>query len=106
MQIIKISSLGCTSCIIVNNVLEKILENYKVYVKELDYDFDDFSYEVGKTLPVLIFEDNNGNELSRLVGEVSYEDIENEIKKLPKVVINEKNNICIYFSFFTDTFFC
>lgn len=82
MQIIKISSLGCTSCILVNNVLERILENYKIHVKELDYDFDDFSYEVGKTLPVLIFLDNNGNELSRLVGEVSYEEVENEIKKL------------------------
>lgn len=81
MQIIKISSLGCTSCIIVNNTLEKILENYKIHIKELDYDFDDFSYEVGKTLPVLIFEDENGNELSRLVGEVSYKDIETEIKK-------------------------
>ena len=81
MQIIKISSLGCTSCIIVNNTLEKILENYKVHIKEVDYDFDDYSYEVGRTLPVLIFADEDGNELSRLVGEVSYEKIENEIKK-------------------------
>ncbi len=81
MQIIKISSLGCTSCIIINNTLEKILENYKVHIKELDYDFDEFSYEVGTTLPVLIFVDENGKELSRLVGEVSYSEIEKEIKK-------------------------
>lgn len=81
MQIIKISSLGCTSCIIINNILEKILENYKVHIKELDYDFDDFSYEIGTTLPVLIFVDENGKELSRLVGEVSYSEIEKEIKK-------------------------
>lgn len=81
MQIIKISSLGCSSCIIVNNVLEKVLENYKVHVKELDYDFDDFSYEVGSVLPVLIFLDDDGKELSRLVGEVSYEEIENKIKE-------------------------
>lgn len=81
MQIIKISSFGCTSCIIVNNTLEKVLENYKVHIKEVDYDFDDYSYEVGKILPVLIFTDDNGNELSRLVGEVSYEQIEREIKK-------------------------
>lgn len=81
MKIIKISSMGCSSCIIINNVLEKILENYKVFVKEVDYDFDDYDYEVGNILPVLIFEDNNGNELSRLVGESSYEEIENEIKK-------------------------
>lgn len=81
MQIVKISSLGCASCIIINNTLEKILENYKVHIKEVDYDFDDYSYEVGKTLPVLIFESEDGKELSRLVGEVSYEEIENQIKK-------------------------
>lgn len=81
MQIVKISSLGCSSCIIVNNILEKVLENYRVHVKEVDYDFDDYPYEVGNILPVLIFTDENGNELSRLIGEVSQEKIENEIKK-------------------------
>lgn len=81
MKIVKITSLGCTSCIIVNNTLEKILENYKVHVKEIDYDFDDYEYETGNILPILIFEDNQGNELSRLIGEVSYKEIENEIKK-------------------------
>lgn len=81
MQIVKISSLGCTSCIIVNQVLEKVLENYKVHVKEIDYDFDDYSYEVGNVLPVLIFE-KDGKEVSRLVGEVSYSDIENELKEV------------------------
>lgn len=87
MQIVKISSLGCTSCIIVNNILEKILENYKIHVKEIDYDFDDYTYEVGKTLPVLIFEDSSGNQISRLVGEVSYEEIENKIKEVHDEVI-------------------
>ncbi len=81
MQIIKISSIACTSCIIVNNTLEKILENYKVHIKEIDYDFDDYSYEVGNVLPVLIFTDDNGKELSRLVGEVSYDDIKGQIEK-------------------------
>ena len=82
MQIIKISSIACTSCIIINNTLEKILENYKVRIKEYDYDFDDFPYIVGTTLPVLIFADDNGKELSRLIGEVPYEKIEREIQKL------------------------
>lgn len=81
MKIIKISSLGCTSCIIVNNILEKILENYKVHIKEVDYDFDDYPYEVGNVLPVLIFAKDDEKELSRLIGEVSYEEIEKEIKK-------------------------
>ena len=34
MQIIKISSLGCTSCIIINNILEKI-ENLIGNIKKL-----------------------------------------------------------------------
>lgn len=81
MRIVKISSLACTSCIIVNNTLNKIKENYDVEIKEIDYDFDDFDYKVGSKLPVLIFEDKNGSELSRLVGESSYEQIEEKIKE-------------------------
>lgn len=81
MKLVKISSIACTSCIIVNNTLEKIKENYDLNIENIDYDFDDFSYEIDNKLPVLIFEDNNGNELSRLIGEVSYEQIETEIKK-------------------------
>ena len=81
MKIIKISSIACSSCIIVNNTLEKVLEKYKVHVKEIDYDFDDYSYEIGSILPVLIFEDESGNELDRLVGEVSFEQIEEKITK-------------------------
>ena len=82
MQIVKISSIACTSCIIVNNTLEKILENYKIHIKEYDYDFDDFPYEVGTVLPVLIFTDDNGKELDRLIGESSYNEIESKIKDL------------------------
>ena len=82
MTIVKISSIACSSCIILNNTLEKILENYKVHIKEYDYDFDDVPYEVGKILPVLIFVDEDGKELDRLTGESSYEDIEGKIKEL------------------------
>ena len=81
MKIVKISSLACTSCIIVNNTLSKIKNNYDVEIKNIDYDFDDFDYEVGDKLPVLIFEDDNGNELSRLIGESSYDKIVTEIEK-------------------------
>ena len=82
MTIVKISSIACTSCIIINNTLEKILENYKVHIKEYDYDFDDVPYEVGNILPVLIFLDNDENEYARLVGESTYEQIEEKIKEL------------------------
>ncbi len=82
MTIVKISSIACSSCIIMNNTLERILEKYKVHIKEYDYDFDDVPYEVGKVLPVLIFLDDDGNEKDRLVGESSYEQIEEKIKEL------------------------
>lgn len=81
MRIVKISSLACTSCIIVNNTLNKIKENYELEIKEIDYDFDDYEYEVGDKIPVLIFESNEGKELSRLEGESSYEKIKEEIEK-------------------------
>lgn len=82
MTIAKISSIACTSCIIINNTLEKILENYKVHIKEYDYDFDDVPYEVGTVLPVLIFLDEKGKEYARLIGESTYEQIEEKIKEL------------------------
>ena len=82
MTIVKVSSIACSSCIIMNNVLEKILENYKVHIKEYDYDFDDVPYEVGNILPVLIFLDKDGKEYARLIGESTYEQIEEKIKEL------------------------
>ncbi len=82
MTIVKVSSIACASCIIINNTLERILENYKVHIKEYDYDFDDVPYEVGTVLPVLIFLDKDEKEYARLIGEVSYEQIEEKIKEL------------------------
>ena len=41
MKIVRISSLGCPSCIIMNKVFNKIKEKYKFELEEYDYDFDD-----------------------------------------------------------------
>ena len=74
MEIIKISSLGCPSCIIMNDVLEQIKD---IKVTNLDYDFDSeevSKWDIGKVLPVLIFIDND-QEITRLVGEHSKEEI-------------------------------
>lgn len=101
MKLVKITSLGCSSCIIVNNTLDKILKNYDIEVINVDYDFDDYEYEVGKTLPVLIFLDDSKNEVSRLVGEVGYEKIENEIRKLMQF---EKDFVYIFIFIFAFAF--
>ncbi len=70
MKIIKITSLWCPSCLIVNEVLDSIKD--KVEIINLDYDFDSDlvkKYNPGKILPVLIFLDKDDNEISRLIGE-------------------------------------
>ena len=58
MKIVKINSLGCPSCIIMNKVINKIKEEYDVEIEEYDYDFDEeeiVKFNVGKILPVFIF---------------------------------------------------
>ena len=82
MKIVKINSLGCPSCIIMNKVFNKIKENYSFEVEEYDYDFDDIEkFNVGKILPVFIFY-NGEEEVDRLCGEHSYQEFENIIKRV------------------------
>ena len=80
MKIVKITSMTCTSCIIMNNVINKLKDNYNLCVEEYDYDFDDIKkYNVGKILPVIIFYKDN-MEVKRIEGEHSYEELERIIK--------------------------
>lgn len=81
MKIIKISAIWCPACIITNNALNKLKDNYSFELEELDYDFDDIeSYNVGDILPVLIFVKDD-KEIERLVGEKNYKEIEEVLKK-------------------------
>lgn len=76
MKIVKINSLGCPSCIIMNKVFNKIKEKYTFDLEELDYDFDEIDeYEPGNILPIYIFYKNN-QEITRLVGEHKLEELE------------------------------
>lgn len=82
MKIIKISSLSCPSCIIMNKVINQIKEKYNIEIEELDYDFDDIQkYNPGNILPVFIFTKDE-KEVARLIGEKKIEDFEK--------IINEK----------------
>ncbi|MBQ4263456.1 MAG: thioredoxin family protein [Bacilli bacterium] len=76
MKIIKISSLSCPSCIIMNKIINQLQNKYDVEIENLDYDFDDIEkYNVGKILPVFIFIKNE-KEITRLIGEHKIEDFE------------------------------
>lgn len=80
MKLVKIGALWCTGCLMVNKRLKDIKEEYSnIEFIDLDYDFDEIKYEVGKVLPVLILE-KDGQEVSRLVGEVSKDQIREMIE--------------------------
>lgn len=83
MKIIKISAIWCTGCLITNKNLKKIKEEYPtIEIIDLDYDMDEDEvqkYNVGKIIPVLIFEKDNV-EVQRLVGEKKYQEIKEVVE--------------------------
>ena len=86
MKIIKIGAMWCPACLITNKNLDKLKEEYDLEIENLDYDFDEDEvnkYNVGETLPVLIFIDND-KEIDRLIGEKDYKEIKETIIKHEK----------------------
>lgn len=86
MKIVKINSLGCPSCIIMNKIINELKSEYKnLDFEDYDYDFDDIEkFNVGKILPVFIFYKDD-KEITRLCGEHKKEEfikiIEGELWK-------------------------
>ena len=79
MKLIKVTASWCMSCIIMNEVLKDIENNYDLNyeVVSYDYDMDQESlsdYNIGKILPVYIKIDND-NEIGRLIGEHSKKEV-------------------------------
>lgn len=78
MKIIKISAIWCGSCISMKNKWKDIESIYNLNVVNLDYDIDEDEvkkYNVGDRLPVSIFLNDDGSEITRLIGEKNKEDI-------------------------------
>ena len=75
-ELVVISAVWCPSCLILNKNLKKLNdENLDIKITKLDFDLDEDEieeYNVGDKLPVIVFKKDN-NEVSRLIGEKSYE---------------------------------
>ncbi|MCI9233948.1 MAG: thioredoxin family protein [Bacilli bacterium] len=77
MKVIEISAIWCSSCLIMKKVWKNAKQNFEnlEWIEyDLDFDSEVKSYQVGATLPVLIFE-KEGMETSRLVGEKTMEEV-------------------------------
>ncbi len=85
MKIIKIGAIWCPGCLIMKKIWKNITDIYNdLDIIDFDYDVDSMEiskYNPGKVLPVVIFLDDKGNELERLIGEQKEKDILERIEK-------------------------
>ena len=85
MKVIKITAVWCSACLIMNKRWKEIENKYNIETTGYDLDFDEDEvkeYNVGDRLPVFIFLDKDSNEIGRLRGEKSIEEIEKYIEEL------------------------
>lgn len=85
MKIIKIGAVWCPGCLVMKKVWKSIMNDYpNLDIIDLDYDMNSNEvniYNPGKVLPIVIFLDKNNNELERLIGEKSEDDLRRKIDK-------------------------
>lgn len=88
MNIVKIGAMWCPGCLVMHKTWTQIEKEYpdiEITTYDLDMDSEDVEkYDVGTTLPVIIFYKENV-EYKRLVGEKKYEDIN-------EVILEMRNN--------------
>ena len=79
MKVIKIGASWCSGCIIMKKRWEEI-EKIRTFDSQY-YDFDIYEdmlkekYNIGDKLPIFIFLNKDNNEIKRLIGEPSVDDI-------------------------------
>lgn len=79
MKIIKIGASWCSGCIIMKKRFEEIEKIRKFESQYFDFDiYEDMlkeKYNIGDKLPIFIFTDEKDNEIKRLIGEPTVEEI-------------------------------
>lgn len=88
MELIRISAVWCSSCIITYKEWNKLKDNYPDYeYNEYDYDMDIEiveKYNIGNTIPVVIAV-KDGNEIGRIVGEKNYQELSTWLKEVTNI---------------------
>ena len=82
-KLLVVSAVWCPSCLILNKYLKKLNEDIDIEITKLDFDLDEDiveEYNVGEKLPVVILLDND-KEVSRLIGEKTYDELLNFIRE-------------------------
>lgn len=80
MKLIKVSSVWCPSCIIMQSRYLELSQEHNLEIEEYDYDIDAEivnKYKIGDILPVVIVVDKD-KEITRIIGEKSPK----ELKKI------------------------
>lgn len=82
MKVIILSAIWCPACLIVKSTIRKIQKDYPMF-QPLFIDIDEeetlaSKYEPLKILPVFIIEDEEGNVIKRMSGELKKDVIEKE----------------------------
>lgn len=79
MKVIKIGASWCSGCVIMRKRWDEINKLRKFESEYYDYDiYEDMlkeKYHIGDKLPIFIFVNKNNEEVKRLVGEPSIEEI-------------------------------
>lgn len=75
MKLVVISAIWCPACLIMGKRVKEALSQFPDWTFEkLDLDMDEdkaLMWNPGKTLPVFIVLDDKGNEVRRVIGELS-----------------------------------
>ena len=84
MKVLKFHAVWCSACLVMKKVYKQVFDKYSIFeIITYDYDMDEDmveKYEIGTTIPVLIFLDEKDQEITRIVGEKSTEYIINIIE--------------------------
>ncbi|MBU0997708.1 MAG: hypothetical protein KKE16_06675 [Firmicutes bacterium] len=85
MKLIRVTAMWCTSCLLMKKRWNKAFSEFNS-LEIIDYDFDEDTdhiqaYNIGSTLPVVLFVDDSLIELERMVGEKSVQEIVSSVRK-------------------------